>query len=149
MQTAIAVRLRSFPKISADSKTYKFASAMERRSSINAHLFDKKERVDFGLNFCIENGFEVFMSNAYMNLMCKEDEPDAPFIQIEFGCFGKVIDVKTAAKVILFGLSTDFVYSVPCEKGINAEYIIDRVEGRDLNHISVFFKCIGFAPSTK
>ena len=149
VQQAISCRLLGFPAQSAKSKTGAFESNFDRRSAFNDTIKEEKSRVAFGDNFQYENGFEIFMLNAFMNRMCKEDEPDAPYIEMEFNGLGRSIDVKTVAKIILFGLSTDMVYSVPCETGF-VEYAIDRVEGlSDLHRIGIYFKCIGSPTLTK
>ena len=143
VQQAISSRILGFPAQSAKSKTGAFESNFDRRTAFNETMKEEKSRVAFGDNFQYENGFEIFMSNAFMDRMCTENEPDAPYIELEINSLGRSIDVKTIAKIVMFGLSTDTVYSVPYEKGY-IEYAIACVEGIfDLHRIGVHFKCIG------
>ena len=143
---ALLESLQKFPEaVETSTRVYAGKTNIERRMSYNEHLVScAKKNIDpllIGGDNKIGMCIEVY--DPKLNCMLKEDDPDAPAINIYFNNKDSAyLDPKTMAKVILFGLSSDFVYPVNWPDGSRKEYVIDKVEyGRwNFDYLTVRFK---------
>lgn len=143
---ALLESLQKFPEaVETSTRVYAGKTNIERRISYTEHLAscDKKDIDPLLFGGYNKIGMNIEVYDPKLNCMLKEDEPDAPAINI---CFNNknpaYLDPKTMAKVILFGLSSDFVYPVNWPDGSRKEYVIDKVEyGRwNFDYLTVRFK---------
>lgn len=135
-----------FPDFVKASKSIPANNDYERRYNANMRYVKETKRIDFGLNSTINFGFDVYISNPCFYIR-GSDHPDEPFITLEFSNLQRKIDPKILAKIILFGLSTNFIYRVVLENDKNEEivmaYAIDKVDMDTFYKINVYFKYLG------
>lgn len=135
-----------FPDFVKASKSIPANNDYERRYNANVRYVKETKRIDFGLNSTINFGFDVYISNPCFYIR-GSDHPDEPFITLEFSNLQRKIDPKILAKIILFGLSTNFIYRVVLENDKNEEivvaYTIDKVDMDTFYKINVYFKYLG------
>jgi len=154
IEAALLESLRKFPEAVRDSIKHCDTEKTndERRDYYNMNRWDATEHKIDPLKFggCDNIGFDVSLSNPRFNRMIEEDGIDSPCVDMIFSNLSNgSIDPKNLAKIILFGLSTDFVYKIPkedygCRSTFIYNYVIDKLEfDGGFYKIKIFFKCIG------
>lgn len=132
-----------FPDFVKASKSIPANNDYERRYNANMQYVKETKRIDFGLNSTINFGFDVYISNPRFYIH-GSDHPDEPCVTLEFSNLQRKIDPKSLAKIILFGLSTDFTYRVVLEnEEIVMAYVIDKIDMDTFYKINVYFKYLG------
>lgn len=146
ISNALHESLSIFPEVVKCSSIYADETNIERRMSYNKYFYCAKKTIDpllFGGYDKIGMDIEVY--NPKFNCMLKEDDPDTPTIDIHFhNKDSAYLDPKTMAKIILFGLSSDFIYPVNYLDGSIKEYVIDKVEysRRSFDILTIRFKTV-------